>query len=93
MYVYIGLDWLMRAPPPLCPPPRGKGHGKAFWIFHGPKRVTTGSNRAKNTCLSIPSGLGTTLEKLFSSPWKTGKLLDPPLAPTMRPGLPSSSTK
>ena len=31
-----------------------------FGIFHGPKHVTTGSKRAKNTCLSIPSGLGTT---------------------------------
>ena len=36
-----------------------------FGIFHGPKRVTTGSKRAKNTCLSIPSGLGTTLEKII----------------------------
>ena len=49
-----------------------------FGIFHGPKRVTTGSKRAKNTCLSIPSGLGTTLEKLiFFAP---GTLVDPPLA-------------
>ena len=37
-------------------------------IFHGPKRATTGSKRPKNTCLSIPSGLGTTLEKIFFSP-------------------------
>ena len=34
-----------------------------FGIFHGPKRATKGSKRAKNACLSIPSGLGTTLEK------------------------------
>ena len=39
-----------------------------FEIFHGPKRVTTGSRRAQNTCLSIPSGLGTTLEKVVFSP-------------------------
>ena len=36
-----------------------------FGIFHGPKRATTGSKRPKNTCLSIPSGLGTTLEKII----------------------------
>ena len=35
-------------------------------IFHGPKRGTTGSKWAKNTCLSITGGLGTTLEKKFS---------------------------
>ena len=34
-----------------------------FGIFHGPKRATTGAKRLKNSCLSIPSGLGTTLEK------------------------------
>ena len=39
-----------------------------FGIFHGPKRVTMGSNCARNTCLSIASGLGTTLEKMFLSP-------------------------
>ena len=53
-----------------------------FGIFHGPKRVTTGSKRAKNTCLSIPSGLGTTLEKKFF--FAPGTLVDPPLAPTVR---------
>ena len=53
-----------------------------FGIFHGPKRATTGSKRPKNTCLSIPSGLGTTLEKItFFAP---GTLVDPPLAPTLR---------
>ena len=53
-----------------------------FGIFHGPKRATTGSKRAKNTCLSIPSGPGTTLEKIiFFAP---GTLVDPPLAPTVR---------
>ena len=51
-------------------------------IFHGPKRATTGSKRPKNTCLSIPRGLGTTLEKInFFAP---GTLVDPPLAPTVR---------
>ena len=38
-------------------------------IFHGSKRANTGSKRPKNTCLSIPSGPGTTLEKSFFSPW------------------------
>ena len=53
-----------------------------FGILHGPKRATTGSKRPKNTCLSIPSGLGTTLEKMiFVDP---GTLVDPPLAPTVR---------
>ena len=39
-----------------------------FGILHGPKRVTTGSKWPKNTCLSIPTGQGTTLEKMFFSP-------------------------
>ena len=53
-----------------------------FGIFHGPKRATTGSKRPKNTCLSIPSGLGTTLKKnIFFAP---GTPVDPPLAPTVR---------
>ena len=29
------------------------------------KRATMGSKRAKNTCLSTPSGLGTNLEKMI----------------------------
>ena len=53
-----------------------------FGIFHGSKRATTGSKRPKNTCLSIPSGLGTTLEKIFF--FALGTLVDPPLAPTVR---------
>ena len=53
-----------------------------FGIFHGPKRVTTGSQRPRNTCLSIPSGLRTTLEKMiFFTP---GTLMDPLLAPAVR---------
>ena len=58
-----------------------------FGIFHGPKRITTGSKWAKNTCLSIPSGLRTTLEKKnFFAP---GTLVDPPLARAVRgPGCP-----
>ena len=58
-----------------------------FGIFHGPKRVTTGSKLAKITCLSIPSGLGTILENMiFFAP---GTPVDPPLAPTVRgPGRP-----
>ena len=58
-----------------------------FGIFCGPKRVTTGSKRAKKTCLSIPSGLGTTLEKIIF--FARGTLVDPPLAPAVRgPGCP-----
>ena len=53
-----------------------------FGIFHGPKRATMGSKRPKNTCLSIPSGLGTTLEKIIY--FALGTLVDPPLAPTVR---------
>ena len=53
-----------------------------FEIFHGPKRATTGSKRANNTCLSIPIGLGTTLEKIIF--FALGTLVDPPLAPTVR---------
>ena len=47
-----------------------------------PKPVATGSKRPKNTCLSIPSGLGTTLEKIIF--FALGTLVDPPLAPTVR---------
>ena len=56
-------------------------------IFHGPKRVNTGSKRTKNTYLSILGGLGTTLGKIsFFAP---GTLVDPPLALTVRgPGCP-----
>ena len=53
-----------------------------FGIFHCPKRATTGSNWPKNTCLSIRSGLGTTLEKMIFC--ALGTLVDPPLAPTVR---------
>ena len=50
-------------------------------IFHAPKRVTTGSKPSKNSGLSIPSGRGTTLEKMiFFAP---GTLVDPPSAPTV----------
>ena len=50
-------------------------------IFHGPKQVGTSSKQAINTSLSIPSGLGTTLEKIFFFAPVT--LVDPPLAPTV----------
>ena len=61
-----------------------------FGIFHGPKRVTTGSKWAKNTCLSIPSGLGTTLEKKF----RPGDIGGPTIGPRRaRAALPSGSTK
>ena len=53
-----------------------------FGIFHGPKRASTSSKRPKNTCLSIPSGLGTTLEKIFF--FAPGTLVDPALASTVR---------
>ena len=52
-----------------------------FGIFHGPKPATTGSKRPKNTCLSIRSDLGTTLEKIsFFAPVSP---VDPPLAPSV----------
>ena len=53
---------------------------------------TTGSNWSKNNCLSIPSGLGTPLEKKI---FALGILLDAPsVGPNHSgPGLPSSSTK
>ena len=63
-----------------------------FGTFHGPKRATTGSKRPKNTCLSIPSGLGTTLEQNhFFRPGDPG-------GPTIGPhcawaGRPSGCTK
>ena len=53
-----------------------------FGIFHGREHATTGSKRPKNTCLSIPSGLGRTLEKIIF--FALGTLVDPPLAPTVR---------
>ena len=58
-----------------------------FGILHGPKHITMASKWAKTTCLSIPCGLRTTLEKMiFFAP---GTLVDPPLASAVRgPGCP-----
>ena len=42
-----------------------------FRIFHGPNRVTTSSKRAKNTCLSVPIGPGSLLEKHIFDPFLT----------------------
>ena len=63
-----------------------------FGIFHGPKRVTTGSKRAKNTSLSIPNGLGTPLKKMiFFCPRDPGV---PTIGPNRaRAALPSGCTK
>ena len=62
-----------------------------FGIFHGPKRATTGSKRARNACLSIPSGLGTTLEKMiFFAPDPGGPTVGPHCAWA---GRPSGCTK
>ena len=63
-----------------------------LWIFHGPKRATTGSKRPENTCLSIPSGLGTTFGKNhFFRPGEPG---GPSVGPhRARAGLPSGSSK
>ena len=36
-----------------------------FGIFGGPKRATTGSKRAKNTCFGILRGLGSFLKKII----------------------------
>ena len=58
-----------------------------FGILHGPKRITSGSKWAKNTCLSIPNGPGSTLKKIIF--FASGTLMDPPLAPAVRrPGSP-----
>ena len=61
-----------------------------FGIFRGPKHATTGSKRPKNTCLSIPTCLETTLERTtFFTP---GTLVDPPLALGGRgPGCPPAA--
>ena len=51
-------------------------------VCHVPKRATMCSKRGKITCLSNPSGLGTSLEKtVFFAPVT---LVDPTLAPTER---------
>ena len=42
-----------------------------FGIFHGPKRVTTGSKWAKTTCLSIINGPRSLLEKCVFDPFLT----------------------
>ena len=55
-----------------------------FGIFQGPKRVTTHSKRAKNTCLSIPSSLGTTFEKTIF--FRPGDLAGPTVGPPLCAG-------
>ena len=68
-----------------------------FGIFHGPKRITTGSKRAKNTCLSMPNGLGSLLEKRVFDPFFVPKqpifkaFWDFPWAKTRPHGLPNPS--
>ena len=49
-----------------------------FGIFHGPKRVTTGSKLAKNVCLNILIGPGSLLEKRVFDPF--GPILGPKTA-------------
>ena len=49
---------------------------KAFRIFRGPKRVTTGSKRAKTTCFSHPSSVTTSLRKI--SLFAAGTMVGPP---------------
>ena len=57
-----------------------------FGIFHAPKHVTTGSKRHKNTCVSIASGLGTTLKKhIFFAPGTTVDPRWPQLRPIQTP--------
>ena len=46
-------------------------NSRHFGIMHGAKRATTGSKRAKTTCLSIPNGLGSLLEKRVFDPFLT----------------------
>ena len=40
-----------------------------FGIFHGPERAPTGSKWAKTTCLSIPNGPGSLLQKCVFDPF------------------------
>ena len=42
-----------------------------FGLFHGAKRVISGSKWAKNTCLSIPHGPGSLVEKRIFDPFLT----------------------
>ena len=86
MPCWLSLLWVRRL---RCWLPRSVFHPflTHFWfqngpfsrhvgILHGPKCTTTGSKRPKNACLNIPSGLGTTLEKIiFFAP---GTLVDAP---------------
>ena len=44
---------------------------RQFGIFQGVKRIPTGSKWAKNTCLSLPNGPGSFLEKRVSDPFLT----------------------
>ena len=44
---------------------------RRFGTFHGPNRVTTGPKWAKNTCLSMPNGLGALLEQHICDPLVT----------------------
>ena len=57
---FLTLSWSQNGP-----------FSRHFGIFHGPKRVTTGSKRAKNTCLSIPTGPRSLLEKRVFDPFLT----------------------
>ena len=52
LHPFLTHFWLQNAP-----------FSRSFAIFHAPKRVTTGSKQAKTTCLNIPNGLGSLLEK------------------------------
>ena len=50
---------------------RNSPFSRHFGMFHGPKRVTTGSKWAKNTCLSTPNDRGSLLEKHVFDPFLT----------------------
>ena len=64
---------------------------RLFGILLGPKPVTTGSKWAKTTCLSIPSGLGSLLEKRVFDPFSTGPPQGPPGGWGTGPPMPCSS--
>ena len=51
--------------------PQKSPFSRHFGIFHGPKPVTTGSKQANNTCLSIPNGPVSLLEKRVLDPLLT----------------------
>ena len=51
--------------------PQAIPFSRHFGVFHGPKRITTGSKRAKTICFGIRNGLGPVLEEHILDPFLT----------------------